>query len=74
MLSERLGGSSQLARLSGVSESVVRKWKAETSEPTLSRLKAIAEASGVLYNGWLRVMKQKQVLLIQAFPAVALKL
>lgn len=47
ILAKRLGGSSQLARLSGVSESVVRKWKSGSSEPTLSRLKAIAEAGNV---------------------------
>ncbi|CUB06653.1 XRE family transcriptional regulator [Marinomonas fungiae] len=59
MLSERLGGSSQLARLSGVSESVVRKWKAGSSEPTLSRLKAIAEAGGVSVQ-WLATGEESQ--------------
>ena len=59
VLSDRLGGSSQLARLSGVSESVVRKWKAGTSEPTLSRLKAIAEAGGVSVQ-WLATGEESQ--------------
>lgn len=52
MLSEKVGGTSALARLSGVSESVVRKWKLGDSEPTLTRLLALAEAGGVSVN-WL---------------------
>ncbi|MBJ7537185.1 XRE family transcriptional regulator [Marinomonas transparens] len=52
VLSEKVGGMSALARLSGVSESVVRKWKQGDSEPTVSRLLALAQAGGVSVN-WL---------------------
>jgi len=52
MLSEKVGGTSALARLAGVSESVVRKWKLGDSEPTVSRLLALADAGQVSVN-WL---------------------
>jgi len=52
ILSEKVGGMSALARLSGVSESVVRKWKQGDSEPTVSRLLALAQAGNVSVN-WL---------------------
>ena len=40
------GSTSRLARSSGVSESVVRKWRDGQSEPTLSNLVALANAGG----------------------------
>jgi phage repressor protein C with HTH and peptisase S24 domain len=46
-VADAVGGNSALARLCGVSESVVRKWRAGESEPTLSNLVAIARAGRV---------------------------
>lgn len=46
-LTEMHGGASNLARLSGVSESVVRKWKDGKSEPTRDKLEALSKAAGV---------------------------
>ncbi|MBJ7553124.1 XRE family transcriptional regulator [Marinomonas spartinae] len=67
MLSEKVGGTSALARLSGVSESVVRKWKQGDSEPTLTRLLALAEAGGVSVN-WLVTGKTDNASQAEAQP------
>lgn len=52
MLVQMCGSASELARLAGVSESAIRKWKAGDSEPTVDRLVRLARATGVDV-GWL---------------------
>ncbi|MBU2967091.1 S24 family peptidase [Amphritea sp. 2_MG-2023] len=47
VLCDKAGGGAALARMAGVSESVVRKWRQGESEPNLSKLLALADAAGV---------------------------
>ena len=47
VLAEQAGSASALARMAGVSESVVRKWRNGTSEPSRPNLIALARATGV---------------------------
>lgn len=46
-LVRKRGGAASLARAADVSDRVVGKWKAGESEPTVSRLVALARAAGV---------------------------
>ncbi len=46
------GSASALARMCGVSESVVRKWRDGQSEPSLAHCNALAKGSGVMLS-WL---------------------
>ncbi|MGB0732183.1 MAG: S24 family peptidase [Pontibacterium sp.] len=46
VLCEIAGNAAELARLSGVSGGVVRKWRDGLSEPTASKVTALAEATG----------------------------
>lgn len=52
ILIRRAGSAAALARLAGVSESVVRKWRDGTSEPSRDHCVAIAKADGCSV-GWL---------------------
>ena len=51
------GSASKLARMAGVSESVIRKWKNGESEPTLSNLISLAHAGGKNID-WLATGKE----------------
>lgn len=47
VLADQAGSASALARMAGVSESVVRKWRGGTSEPSRPNLIALARATDV---------------------------
>ncbi len=68
--------TSNLARLAGVSESVVRKWKLAQSEPSRPHLLAIARATDVTLP-WLMagegVMRQAQNQIEENYPAYRLQ-
>lgn len=51
-VADAVGGNSALARMCGLSESVIRKWRRGESEPTTSDLVAIARAGDVTVE-WL---------------------